>query len=86
MDNKSNFKDSDKIPSTYKQKADFEIGNYWNKTLAKLDYTPLDPKRCQLPLARIKRLMKVEEEVRMIASEVPVLFSRITEQTNILHI
>lgn len=32
-----------------------------------------------LPLARIKRLMKVEEEIKMVASEVPILFSLVTE-------
>jgi histone H3/H4 len=33
-----------------------------------------------LPLARIKRLMKVEEEIKMVASEVPILFSKVTEK------
>ncbi|KAH9386627.1 nuclear transcription factor Y, gamma [Nematocida major] len=32
-----------------------------------------------LPLARIKRLMKVEQEVSKVASEVPLLFSRLSE-------
>lgn len=31
-----------------------------------------------LPLARIKRIMKSDEDVRMISAEAPVLFAKVT--------
>mmetsp|Transcript_4778 Transcript_4778/g.13774 ORF Transcript_4778/g.13774 Transcript_4778/m.13774 type:complete len:192 (-) Transcript_4778:64-639(-) len=36
-------------------------------------------KTAQLPLARIKKIMKSDEDVRMISSETPVLFSKACE-------
>jgi len=33
-------------------------------------------KNHQLPLARIKKIMKSDEDVRMISSETPVLFAK----------
>lgn len=38
-----------------------------------------DFKNHSLPLARIKKIMKADEDVRMIAAEVPVLFARACE-------
>lgn len=63
----------------FKQTANARIEDFWKRNLerAKRD------KLCSgfaLPLARIKRLMKVEEDVKMVASEVPILFSKITEK------
>ena len=43
---------------------------------------PKDPdlfKNHQLPLARIKKIMKSDEDVRMISSETPVLFAKACE-------
>lgn len=64
---------------TFKQKVKVSVDNFWSKVFEHADLKPWNYKELQLPLARIKRLMKVEEEVKMIASEVPVLFSKITE-------
>lgn len=36
-------------------------------------------KNHQLPLARIKKIMKSDEDVRMISSETPVLFAKACE-------
>ena len=33
----------------------------------------------QLPLARVKKIMKSDEDVRMISAEVPVLFAKACE-------
>ena len=57
--------------SSYSQK----LAAFWHNSLKKATNNRLRPKELSLPLARIKRLMKVEEDVRMVASEVPVLFS-----------
>ena len=38
-----------------------------------------DFKNHQLPLARIKKIMKTDEDVRMISSEAPVLFAKACE-------
>ncbi len=52
---------------------------FWRNALAKASNTRLKIKNLTLPLARIKRLMKVEEDVRMVASEVPIIFSLVSE-------
>lgn len=54
------------------------VDNYW-KTVLNYVSTSSIYKENSLPLARIKRLMKVEQEVSKVASEVPLLFSRLTE-------
>jgi histone H3/H4 len=41
--------------------------------------TGSDFKNHQLPLARIKKIMKSDEDVRMISSEAPVLFAKACE-------
>lgn len=38
-----------------------------------------DYKNSALPLARIKKIMKSDEDVRMIAAEAPVLFAKACE-------
>lgn len=56
-----------------------KIEKYWFAIDHKASNEPLNYKDINLPLARIKRLMKVEENVKMVASEVPILFSKATE-------
>jgi histone H3/H4 len=63
-----------------KQHARNTIERFWVQSIEKAESEPLDYKDVQLPLARIKRLMKVEEEVKMVASEVPILFSKVAEK------
>jgi len=59
---------------------DERINKFWHRTFKVAMEERILLKDLNLPLARIKRLMKVEEGVRMVASEVPVLFSMITEK------
>lgn len=59
---------------------DEKINNFWHQTFKTAMEEKILLRDLNLPLARIKRLMKVEEGVRMVASEVPVLFSMITEK------
>ncbi|KAI5192530.1 nuclear transcription factor Y, gamma [Nematocida sp. AWRm77] len=61
------------------QKKHVIIEEYWRDILGYVSTMGGGPKENVLPLARIKRLMKVEQEVSKVASEVPLLFSRITE-------
>ncbi|KAK6089852.1 hypothetical protein P3W45_001200 [Vairimorpha bombi] len=59
---------------------DKKIELFWQRTFKSADDDKLNLKDIILPLARIKRLMKVEEGVRMVASEVPVIFSLVAEK------
>ncbi|KAG0438653.1 Nuclear transcription factor Y subunit C-2 [Dictyocoela muelleri] len=65
--------------SNFKHRVKQSLDRFWLKTLSDIEIKPWHYKDLQLPLARIKRLMKVEEEVKMVASEVPILFAKITE-------
>ncbi|OQS53700.1 NFYC2 [Ecytonucleospora hepatopenaei] len=56
------------------------VKKYWAKEFRKAQNMPINFKNVKLPLARIKRLMKVEEDVKVIAQEVPVLFAFVTEK------
>ncbi|RVD90537.1 CCAAT-binding factor, subunit C (HAP5) [Tubulinosema ratisbonensis] len=55
------------------------LEKYWMELEYNLSRDDYNFKDVKLPLARIKRLMKVEEGARMVASEVPILFSKVTE-------
>ncbi|ADM11494.1 CCAAT box binding factor subunit C [Encephalitozoon intestinalis ATCC 50506] len=59
---------------------DERISRFWHQAFKGAVEERILLKDLNLPLARIKRLMKIEEGVRMVASEVPVLFSMITEK------
>lgn len=41
--------------------------------------TSIDYKGYQLPLARIKKIMRIEEDVKMISGEAPIIFSKACE-------
>lgn len=62
----------------FKQNANAKIEAFWHNAMIKAKKDRL--RSFSLPLARIKRLMKVEEDVKMVASEVPILFSKVTEK------
>lgn len=64
---------------SFKHKTKLIIENFWIRSLHRADTEIWTYKDLQLPLARIKRLMKVEEQVKMVASEVPILFSKVAE-------
>lgn len=53
---------------------------FWQKTLNDINkMSGEDFKVHELPLARIKKIMKLDEEVKMISAEAPVLFSKAAE-------
>jgi len=51
---------------------------FWNQQMREVENSN-DFKNHQLPLARIKKIMKSDEEVRMISAEAPVLFAKACE-------
>lgn len=51
---------------------------FWQQQMSEIETGP-DFKNHQLPLARIKKIMKSDEDVRMISSEAPVLFAKACE-------
>lgn len=61
--------------SSYSKK----IALFWKAAFTKASSYNTHSRAFKLPLARIKKLMKVEEDVKMVAAEVPVLFSLVTD-------
>lgn len=52
------------------------IMEYWQETINSIEHDEHDFKNHQLPLARIKKVMKTDEDVRMISAEAPILFAK----------
>ncbi|CAA7034939.1 unnamed protein product [Microthlaspi erraticum] len=51
---------------------------FWNQQRQEIEQVN-DFKNHQLPLARIKKIMKADEDVRMISAEAPILFAKACE-------
>jgi nuclear transcription factor Y, gamma len=52
------------------------LTTYWQHTINHLESDSHDYKLHQLPLARIKKVMKADPEVKMISAEAPILFAK----------
>ncbi|MCJ1468462.1 hypothetical protein MMC07_007091 [Pseudocyphellaria aurata] len=52
------------------------LTTYWQQTINHLETETHDYKIHQLPLARIKKVMKADPEVKMISAEAPILFAK----------
>lgn len=52
------------------------LTTYWQHTISHLENENHDYKLHQLPLARIKKVMKADPEVKMISAEAPILFAK----------
>ncbi|KAI9677580.1 MAG: hypothetical protein M1817_006534 [Caeruleum heppii] len=52
------------------------LTTYWQQTINHLENDTHDYKIHQLPLARIKKVMKADPEVKMISAEAPILFAK----------
>merc|ERR1719458_1888881 len=64
-------------PTTEAQQA---YDNFWPKVTDEIrNMSIADLKHQELPLARIKKIMKLDEDVKMISAEAPVLFSKAAE-------
>ncbi|PHU15555.1 Nuclear transcription factor Y subunit C-4 [Capsicum chinense] len=55
-----------------------QLQMFWNYQRQEIEQAT-DFKNHQLPLARIKKIMKADEDVRMISAETPVLFAKACE-------
>ena len=52
------------------------LTTYWQQTINNLETETHDYKLHQLPLARIKKVMKADPDVKMISAEAPILFAK----------
>lgn len=52
------------------------LTTYWQQIINHLETDTHDYKLHQLPLARIKKVMKADPEVKMISAEAPILFAK----------
>jgi len=52
------------------------LTTYWQQTINALESDTHDYKVHQLPLARIKKVMKADPDVKMISAEAPILFAK----------
>lgn len=52
------------------------LTTYWQQTINHLESADHDYKLHQLPLARIKKVMKADPDVKMISAEAPILFAK----------
>lgn len=56
------------------------LNNFWPSVSEQIgQLTSADLKNQELPLARIKKIMKLDEDVKMISAEAPVLFAQAAE-------
>ncbi|KAI9143478.1 histone-fold-containing protein [Paraphysoderma sedebokerense] len=55
------------------------VQNFWQNTLHQMEHMEIDFKNHPLPLARIKKVMKSDGDVKMISSEAPLIFSKACE-------
>ncbi|CAM6040685.1 unnamed protein product [Sphagnum compactum] len=55
-----------------------QLQMFWQGQMSEIEQVS-DFKNHQLPLARIKKIMKADEDVRMISAEAPVLFAKACE-------
>ncbi|KAL1556038.1 nuclear transcription factor Y subunit C-2 [Salvia divinorum] len=60
------------------QQQQQQLQAFWANQMQEIDQTT-DFKNHSLPLARIKKIMKADEDVRMISAEAPVIFAKACE-------
>ncbi|CAA9996342.1 unnamed protein product [Nesidiocoris tenuis] len=67
-------------PTATQNEAHQALANFWPKVTKEINSIQNLDVRCQaLPLARIKKIMKLDEDVKMISGEAPVLFAKAAE-------
>ncbi|KAL3630362.1 hypothetical protein CASFOL_023346 [Castilleja foliolosa] len=66
--------------SSFKNQLEQNMQQFWKDRLAEAYDTPSDVRGSHmLPLARIKKVMKADEQVKMISAETPVVFAKACE-------
>ncbi|CAM8908295.1 unnamed protein product [Rhodiola kirilowii] len=66
------------IHQQQQQQLQQHLQNFWANQYQEIEQTT-DFKNHSLPLARIKKIMKADEDVKMISAEAPVIFARACE-------
>lgn len=66
------------IHQIQQQELQQQLQHFWANQYQEIEQTA-DFKNHSLPLARIKKIMKADEDVRMISAEAPVIFARACE-------
>lgn len=66
------------IHQQQQQQLQQQLQNFWSGQYQEIEQAN-DFKNHSLPLARIKKIMKADEDVRMISAEAPVIFARACE-------
>ncbi|KAJ8766479.1 hypothetical protein K2173_022538 [Erythroxylum novogranatense] len=66
------------IHQQQQQQLQQQLQSFWANQYQEIEQTS-DFKNHSLPLARIKKIMKADEDVRMISAEAPVVFARACE-------
>ncbi|XP_010414926.1 PREDICTED: nuclear transcription factor Y subunit C-3 [Camelina sativa] len=66
------------IHQQQQQQLTQQLQSFWETQFKEIEKTT-DFKNHSLPLARIKKIMKADEDVRMISAEAPVVFARACE-------
>lgn len=66
-------------PPTVQSEAQLNLSAFWPRVTDDVRKIPLDLKNQALPLARIKKIMKLDEDVKMISAEAPMLFAKAAE-------
>eukprot|EP00250_Pteridium_aquilinum_P000462 c10501_g1_i1 orf=283-1086(+) len=66
------------IPLGYQHLPQHQLQQFWTSQMQEIEQIN-DFKNHQLPLARIKKIMKADEDVRMISAEAPVVFAKACE-------
>ncbi|OMO95278.1 Transcription factor CBF/NF-Y/archaeal histone [Corchorus capsularis] len=66
------------IQQQQQQQLQQQLQRFWENQYQEIEQTT-DFKNHSLPLARIKKIMKADEDVRMISAEAPVVFARACE-------
>ncbi|TIA87450.1 hypothetical protein E3P99_03174 [Wallemia hederae] len=61
------------------QSLDDFLSSFWTSHLHQIENEDTDFKKHELPLARIKKVMKSDPSVKMISGEAPILFSKACE-------
>ena len=68
------------IASPGNSEAQQALAQFWPKVTEEIKkITTMDLKTQSLPLARIKKIMKLDGDVKMISAEAPMLFSKAAE-------
>ncbi|KAK9891554.1 hypothetical protein WA026_015515 [Henosepilachna vigintioctopunctata] len=66
--------------SQTQSEAQNALSTFWTKVMEEIkSIRTMDLKQQVLPLARIKKIMKLDEDVKMISAEAPLLFAKAAE-------